>query len=55
MSEFWIDSLTDSGHNPITLTPEYDYLEREVAIRAAHRTVGSLMVIWSIATSISQR
>ena len=46
MGDFWIDSLTDSGHNPITPTPEYDYLEREVAIRAAHRTVGGVQRIY---------
>lgn len=46
MGEFWIDSLTDSGHHPITLTPEYDYLEREVAIRATHRTVGGVQRIY---------
>ena len=42
MGDFLIDSLTDSGYNPITLHPEFDYQESERAIRAIHRTTGGV-------------
>lgn len=43
MGDFLIDALVDSGYNPITLEPEYDYAELETAVRSRHRTVGHVL------------
>ena len=47
MGDFWIDSLTDSGNNPITLHPEWDFAASEVAIRQDHRTLGGVQAIYN--------
>lgn len=46
MGDFWIDSLTDSGSNPITLFPEHSFVMREQTIRASHRTIGGIQRVY---------
>ncbi len=42
MGDFLIDSMADSGYNPVTLAPEYGYQEREAQERADHRTLAGV-------------
>ena len=53
MGDFLLDGLTDSGYNPITLHPEWDFREQERAIRSRHRTKGGLERVYDWGTFFS--
>ncbi len=45
MGEIWIDSLTDTSC-PVVLHPEFEFQARERAIRATHRTIGGVQMVY---------
>lgn len=50
MADFLIDSLQDSGYNPITLSPEWSFSENEIARRATNRSQGGVQRVWDWGT-----
>lgn len=40
MGDFLIQSVQDSGNNPITVFPTFDFRDPKIALRTTHRTVG---------------